>query len=112
MNLLRSREIKTRALQVTRFNFFFLSKTFEFYTDNFSAKSFVSHSTAVKREELEKIDLLPRIKDKFFITPELSPTFTKKDDDLIEILGILTYQSGPICIFFVITLRLKQIYCF
>jgi len=61
-----------------------------FYTDNFSAKSFVSHSTAVKREELEKIDLLPRIKNKFFLTPELSPTFTKKDDDLIEILGILT----------------------
>jgi len=61
-----------------------------FYTDNFSAKSFVSHSTAVKREELEKIDLLPRIKSKFFLTPELSPTFTKKDDDLVEILGILT----------------------
>ena len=61
-----------------------------FYTDNFSAKSFVSHSPAVKREELDKIDLLPRIKDKFFLTPKLSPTFTKKDDDLIEILGILT----------------------
>jgi predicted transcriptional regulator len=61
-----------------------------FYTDNFSAKSFVSHSTAVSREKLAEIDLLPRIKNKFFLTPELSPTFTKKDDDLIEILGILT----------------------
>lgn len=61
-----------------------------FYTDNFSAKAFVSHSTAVKRQELEQIDLLPKIRNKLFLTPELSPTFTKKDDDLVEILGILT----------------------
>lgn len=61
-----------------------------FYTDSFSAKSFVSHSTAVKKNELANIDMLPKIKNKFFLTPELSPTFAKKDDDLIEILGILT----------------------
>ena len=61
-----------------------------FYTDNFSAKAFVSHSTAVKRQELEKIDLLPKIKNQFFLTPELSPTFAKKDEDLIETLGIIT----------------------
>ena len=50
----------------------------------------VSHSTAVKKEELAKIDILPKIKNRFLLTPELSPTFAKKDDDLIEILGILT----------------------
>ena len=61
-----------------------------FYTDNFSAKAFVSHSTNVKKEALQDIDLLPKIKDKLFLTPELSPTFSKKDDDLVEILGILT----------------------
>lgn len=61
-----------------------------FYTDSFSAKSFVSHSTAVKKSELVNVDMLPKIKNKFFLTPELSPTFAKKDDDLIEILGILT----------------------
>lgn len=61
-----------------------------FFTDNFSAKAFVSHSTAVKRQELEQIDLLPKIRNKLFLTPELSPTFTKKDDDLIEVLGIIT----------------------
>lgn len=61
-----------------------------FYTDSFSAKSMVSHSTAVKKEELAKIDMLPKIKNKYLLTPELSPTFAKKDDDLIEILGILT----------------------
>ena len=61
-----------------------------FFTDNFSAKAFVSHSTAVKRQELEQIDLLPKIRNKLFLTPELSPTFTKKDDDLVELLGIIT----------------------
>ncbi len=61
-----------------------------FYTDSFSAKSMVSHSTAVKKEDLPKIDMLPKIKNNLLLTPELSPTFAKKDDDLIEILGILT----------------------
>ena len=60
-----------------------------FYSDNFSAKSFVSHNTAVKREQLSQIDLLPKIKDKLFLTPELSPTFAKKDEELMEVLGIL-----------------------
>jgi hypothetical protein len=61
-----------------------------YYTDNFSARAFVSHSTAVKREALEDIDMLPKIKNKLFLTPELSPTFSKKDDELIDVLGILT----------------------
>jgi predicted transcriptional regulator len=61
-----------------------------FYTDSFSAKAFVSHNTGVKKKELENIDLLPKIKNKLFLTPELSPTFAKKDEDLIEILGIMT----------------------
>jgi hypothetical protein len=61
-----------------------------FYTDSFSAKAFVSHSTAVSKKDLPKIDMLPKIKNKLLLTPELSPTFAKKDDDLIEILGILT----------------------
>lgn len=61
-----------------------------YYTDNFSAKSFVSHSTAVTREQLTEIDMLPKIKNKLFLTPELAPTFSSKDDDLIQVLGIMT----------------------
>lgn len=61
-----------------------------FYTDKFSSKSFVSHSTGVPPEQLELIDLLPKIRNKCFLTPELAPTFAAKDDDLIETLGILT----------------------
>jgi predicted transcriptional regulator len=34
--------------------------------------------------------MLPKIKNKLFLAPELSPLFTKKDDDLVEILGIMT----------------------
>ena len=60
-----------------------------YYTDSFSAKSFVSHNTAVPKEKLVEIDLLPKIKDKLFLTPELSPTFCKKEDELNEILGII-----------------------
>ena len=61
-----------------------------YYTDNFSAKSFVSHSTAVTKEELAEIDTLPKIKNKLFLTPELAPTFAAKEDDLIQVLGIMT----------------------
>lgn len=60
-----------------------------FYTDSFSAKSFVSHNTSVPRDKLQEIDLLPKIKNNLFLSPELSPTFSKKDEELIETLGIL-----------------------
>jgi hypothetical protein len=64
---------------------------YAFYTDNFTARSFVSHSTAVgSREELEEIDMLPKIKDRLFLTPELSPMFTTKEEDLVQLLGIIT----------------------
>ncbi len=56
-----------------------------FYSDKFTAKAFVSHSTAVKnKKELEDIDLLPKIRNKLFLTPELASTFTKKDDEMIS----------------------------
>ena len=62
-----------------------------FYTDNFTARSFVSHSTAVNtKEELAEIDMLPKIKGRLFLTPELSPMFTAKEDDLVQLLGIIT----------------------
>ena len=61
-----------------------------YYTDKFSARSFVSHNTSVKKEQLQEIDMLPKIKDKIFLTPELAPTFAAKDDDLVETLGIIT----------------------
>jgi hypothetical protein len=61
-----------------------------YYTDNFTARSFVSHSTSVDLEDLEEIDMLPKIKDRVFLTPELSPMFTSKEEDLVQALGIIT----------------------
>ncbi|MFZ0897108.1 MAG: hypothetical protein WAZ77_21620 [Candidatus Nitrosopolaris sp.] len=61
-----------------------------FYSDNFTPKSFVSHNSAVKKEKLRDIGMLPKIKDKFFLSPELAPIFSSEDKDLLQLLGILT----------------------
>jgi hypothetical protein len=62
-----------------------------FSSDNFTPKAFQSHSTAVSsKEELEEIDMLPKLKDRLFLTPELAPTFSGKEEDLAEKLGIIT----------------------
>jgi hypothetical protein len=51
-----------------------------YYTDNFTARTFVSQYAGIKEEQL-KIDMLPKIKDKYFLCSELSPTFMKKEDE-------------------------------
>jgi hypothetical protein len=61
-----------------------------YYTDAFTTKSFVSHSTSVAKDRLGEIDLLPKIKNKTFLTPELAPTFSAKEEDLLNIIGIIT----------------------
>jgi hypothetical protein len=61
-----------------------------YYTDGFTARTFVSHYAGMKEEQLKKIDMLPKIKDKFFLCSELSTTFMKKEDELNEIISILT----------------------
>ncbi|MGA7899932.1 MAG: hypothetical protein WCA39_13845 [Nitrososphaeraceae archaeon] len=75
---------KTQVIELLR------NWPYTFYTDNFSAKSFVSHTTAVPRDQLAQIDLLPKIKNRCFLTSELAPTFAARDDDLVQILGIMT----------------------
>lgn len=59
-------------------------------SDNFTAASFVSHKADDNDETLRKIDLLPKIKDKTLLTPELSPLFRGRRDDLVKTFGILT----------------------
>ena len=76
--------LKTQGIELLR------KWPYTYYTDNFSARSFVSHNTSVTREQLKEIDLLPKIKNKIFLTPELAPTFASKDDYLVQILGIIT----------------------
>lgn len=62
-----------------------------YYTDDFSPKAWISHTTSVKsEEELEAIDMLPKIKDKQFLTPELALLFSLKEDDLRVALSKIT----------------------
>lgn len=64
---------------------------YAYYTDTHSAKSWITHTTSVKQpEDLEKIDMLPRVKNKIFCTPEWAPIFTLREDDLKAALGIIT----------------------
>lgn len=59
-------------------------------SDKFTPKSFVSHSASASRERLEEVDLLPRIRHKLFLVPELAPLFGLRAEDLVESFSILT----------------------
>jgi hypothetical protein len=61
-----------------------------YHCDDFTPKAFISHAANIKEKDKRKNDLLPKIKDKLFIVPELAPMFNKRKEDLIENLGILT----------------------
>lgn len=61
-----------------------------YYTRNFTAKAFVSHNTSVPNEVLKDIDMLPKIRFKLLLTPELTPLFSANEDQLTENLGIIT----------------------
>lgn len=59
-------------------------------SDKFSPASFVSNAANVKREELEKVDLLPRIRYRTFCIRDLATVFSAKEDDLVSNVGIMT----------------------
>jgi len=61
-----------------------------YLSDSFTPASFVSHAANVTRKDLESVDLLPRIKHKVLVTPELASTFRGKDDELTKRFSILT----------------------
>ncbi len=69
---------------------FFDKLDYSYLSDKFTPRSFVSHSASVKREDLHKIDLLPRICNKCFVTPELAPIFNAREDELLDNIAILT----------------------
>jgi len=71
-------------------NFFGGEPELTYTSDNFSPASFVSHASNVKREDLDDVDLLPRIRYRTLIVRELGPVFGANDDDLRKQLGILT----------------------
>lgn len=78
------------AEKTTVLSFFYGLNEITYKTDQFTPKAFVTHSAQVKAENLAKIDLLPRIKAKCMIVPELAPIFGKRKEDLLENISILT----------------------
>ena len=68
---------------------FFYEVPYCYKSDHFTPASFVSHSVKAKKKDLAKIDLLPRIKDKIMIVPELAPVFSKRKEYLEENIGVL-----------------------
>jgi len=69
---------------------FFYGQNETYNSDDFSPRAFVSHSANKTKEALESVDLLPRIKNKILITPELAPLFEAPKDKLIDSFATLT----------------------
>ncbi|MDQ3903226.1 MAG: hypothetical protein M3247_06270, partial [Thermoproteota archaeon] len=62
-----------------------------YFTHNFTPRSLVSHNTSLPEYVLqEKVDMLPQMKDHFLLTPELSPLFAAKEEELKQSLAILS----------------------
>jgi hypothetical protein len=57
------------------------------YLDQFTPQSLISNSSTKSEEELQKSDILPKMKDKLVITPELAPIFTCNEDELKSVMG-------------------------
>ncbi len=61
-----------------------------YHSDSFTAAAFVSHSAQATKAQLTTIDLLPKIKDKVLVTPELAPIFRGDQDELVKRFSVLT----------------------
>lgn len=75
--------------KTTVLSFFYGSEN-SYISDDFSPRAFVSHSANASEEELESIDLLPKLKNKVLITPELAPLFEAPKEKLVDSVAMLT----------------------
>ncbi|MCX5996966.1 MAG: hypothetical protein NTV42_04965 [Chloroflexi bacterium] len=57
---------------------------------NFTPASFVSQYAGVAKADLDKIDLLPRIKHKILVTKEMAGFFGQRSEDLLSNIAALT----------------------
>jgi hypothetical protein len=76
--------------KTTLVDFFASAEDKCYRSDKFTPKSFVSHSASMSRERLDEVDLLPRIRHRLFLVPELAPLFGLRNEDLLENFSILT----------------------
>jgi hypothetical protein len=71
-------------------NFFSELGELVYLTDHFTPASLVSHASNRKQEDLEKIDLLPRIRHRMLIVRDLAPLFAERQENRLKSLGVLT----------------------
>ncbi len=71
-------------------NFFSDLEELAYSTDNFTPSSLVSHASNRKQKDLEKIDLLPRIRHRMLIVRDLAPIFAERQENLLKNLGVMT----------------------
>ena len=71
-------------------NFFSDLDTLVYPTDSFTPASLVSHASNRKQKDLEKIDLLPRIRHRMLIVRDLAPIFAERQENLLKNLGVMT----------------------
>lgn len=58
-------------------------------SDKFTPRAFVTHAANVAKNDLAKMDLLPKLSGKVLLTKELAPLFRGREDDLKENFSIL-----------------------
>ena len=58
--------------------------------DDFSSASFITQSSDVEKEDAAAVDLLPKLDNKIFVTSELGPIFSKDEQTLTQLIGVLT----------------------
>jgi hypothetical protein len=61
-----------------------------FYKDDFNPSSWVSHYSGSTKEQLSENDMLPKVRFKCFLTPELAPLFGGSEDVLVKTFSNLT----------------------
>lgn len=71
-------------------NFFSDLDALVYPTDSFTPASLVSHASNRKQKDLEKIDLLPRIRHRMLIVRDLAPIFAERQENLLKNLGVMT----------------------
>jgi len=69
---------------------FFFDLPHVYRSDSFTPACFVSHAANVKTAKLPDVDLLPRIRHKCLVVPELAPVFGADREKLLENFSILT----------------------
>ncbi len=76
--------------KTTVLSFFYGNDDLIYHSDNFTPASFVSHSAKTKKEKLSDVDMLPKIRGKCLVVPELAPIFGTNKDELLHNFSVLT----------------------